>query len=271
MAPRPQLAARRKALGYSQESLARALDVRAQSVARWEQGASTPLTRHRRPLAEALEVSLAELELMIEGGSIDPFVSHSVPSRWDHYTSLEQGAAKLCTFEPIAIPGLLQTEEYAAAVMRASHSPLPEGSVQERVRVRMSRQNVLWREQPRPLELVSVIDESVLHRVTGGRGVMSAQLRHLLSMIERSNVTVYVAPLCDGGVHCAAFGSFRLFSSAGATLPFMVCTEDLTGFNYLDRNDVIDAHTQLFEHLVSISLSAEESAERINKQAENYL
>jgi hypothetical protein len=239
-------------------------------VARWEQGASTPLIRHRRPLAEVLEISLSELELLIEGGDIDPFVGHSVPSRWDHYTSLEQGAAKLHTFEPIAIPGLLQTEKYAAAVMRASHAPLPEGSVQERVRVRMTRQEVLLRER-NPLELVSVIDESVLQRVTGGPGVMAAQLRHLLNLIERPNATVYVAPLASGGVHCSAFGSFRLFTSAGAAVPFMVCTEDLTGFNYLDRSDVIEAHSQLFEHLVSISLSAEESAERIHKQAENYL
>lgn len=269
--PRPQLAARRKALGYSQEALADLLQVRTQSVARWEQGTTTPLARYRRPLAETLELSLGELEQLIDGAGTGPVTvnGHAVPAWLDHYTSLEQAAARLETFEPIAIPGLLQTEEYATAVMRSSHLPVSEHTIRERVKARLARQAVLDRE-PDPLELVCVIDQSVFHRVTGGRPTMATQLDHLAHCANRPSIDIHVVPIESGAVHCASFGSFRLFTSKGASSPFITCTEDLTGFNYLDRRAAIDAHAQLFEHLTSVALTTSDSAALIETIAESY-
>lgn len=272
MRPRHQLAARRRAAGHSQESLAQVLDVRAQSVARWERGLSTPLARHRRPLAKVLELSLAELEQLLDGTDQAPAAwsgQHLVPPWLDHYSSLEQAAAKLETFEPISVPGLLQTEDYATAVMCASHLPVSMVAVRARVQARLARQAVLRRE-PDPLELSCIIDESVLHRVTGSPGVMAAQLDHLEYWAGRPTVDLRVVPASSSALHCAAFGSFRLFTSPGGRRPFIACTEDLTGFNYLDRPDAIEAHTQLFDHLTEVALSPPESVDLIESVTAGY-
>jgi len=264
------LAARRKALGHSQETLARVLDVRPQSVARWEQGMSTPLARYRRPLAEVLELSLGQLEELIDGAGHAPaLIGHAVPSWLDHYSSLEQAASRLQTFEPIAIPGLLQTGDYATAVMKLAHIVTSEAVVRERVNARLARQAVLDRED-HPLELICVIDESVLHRITGDAAVMSEQLAHLLRMGRKPTIQIFVVPSESPVLHAAAFGSFRLFTSAGATVPFMTCTEDLTGFNYLDRREAITAHTELFAHLTRVALPPSDSAVLIEKIMERY-
>ena len=245
------------------------LDVRSQSVARWEQGASTPLARHRRPLAKALEITMHELEQLINGNPVTAAPGHVVPPWLDHYASLEQAAGRLETFEPISMPGLLQTKDYACAVMNSSHRPVPPNVVEARVQARMDRQAVLGRE-PQSLELVAVIDESVLHRVTGSRMVMVEQLHHVLDLTQRPNICLQIVPTASSGLHSASFGSFRLFTSLGATSPFMACTEDLTGFNYLDRSDAIDAHAELFEHLRAIALAPDKSAELLEKTAESY-
>ena len=268
--PRPQLAAHRKALGYSQESLAHVIEATTSAIARWERGANLPLARFRRPLAEALELGLPELERMLGGDGVASAPSgHEVPAGLDHYASLEQGAARLQTFEPITLPGLLQTAAYAEAVMRTNWISLSDAVIRERVEARLARQAVLDR-QPEPLELCCVIAESVLHRVTGGSETMAAQLGHLLAMTHRSTLQLQVFPSDGSALHMAAFGSFDLFSSKSAALPYMVCTEDLTGFNYLDRPAAIEAHARLFDHLTTEALSSEKSADLINTTMETY-
>ena len=273
MPPRRQLAARRKAVGHSQESLARQIDVSAQSVARWEQGTSTPLARYRRPLAEHLSISLPELELLIDGASETAVAAvnwHAVPGWLDHYASLEQAAARLQTFEPISLPGLLQTREYAEAVIRSNWVSLADDVVHDRVEARLARQAVLNR-RPDPLHLHCVVDESALRRVTGGEATMAAQLRHLGDVIrQKSTVHLQVCPATSSALHTAAFGSFDIFTSYETGIPYMVCTEDLTGFNYLDRRPVIEAHAQLFEHLTRVALSPKDSADLIHEIAETY-
>jgi len=222
-------------------------------------------------LAETLAVSLAELEYFLDGIA-DPGGSaahHLVPPWLDHYSTLEQSAAKLETFEPIVVPGLLQTEDYATAVMRSSHLPVDDETVKARVQARLSRQAVL-RRTPVPLEVRCVIDESVLHRVTGGPETMADQLDHLVSLAASETVDVRIVPMSSGGLHCAAFGSFRLFTSPDATGPYIACTEDLTGFNYLDRRHAIDAHAQLFRHLVDLALEPDQSGELLTSMAADY-
>ena len=266
--PRHQFIARRKALGFTQETLAYALESGVTSIRRWEQGAGTPKPRFRRRLADVLEVTLPQLEQMV-GLNSPALNGHAVPPWLNHYASLEQGAAKLQTFEPIIIPGLLQTEEYAAAVLRAHYLPVSDESVSERVKARMARKAVLDRE-PEPLELVCVFDECVLHRVTGGPEVMAGQLHHLYEMAARRSIELLIVPADGNALHCTPFGSFDLFTSAGATRPFIVCTEDLGGVNYQDRLQPIADYSRLFEHLVNSALSSTESAELIRSTAEDY-
>ena len=273
MASRPELAARRKALGFSQESLAHALGVSSVTVARWEQGTHTPYAKHRGPLADILHLTMPQLAQMLvdDDGMAVALYGLAVPAWLGPYASLEQGATKLQTFESSLIPGLLQTEAYAAAVMRAHYRELlDESVVEQRVRARMARQAVLSR-QPEPLELVCVIDESALHRLpsSSDSDVMTAQLHHLAATAELPTVQVRVVPARDGALH-SAFGAFRLFTSAGTgSSPFMVCIEDLDGFNYKEKDAAIEEYLKLFEHLTASALSNAESTDLIRATAES--
>lgn len=267
---REKLAARRVALGLTQEMLAEATGVTAAAVRRWELGAARPRARQRAPLAEKLQVTLPELERMLGGGgSVEAPNGHAVPSTLDHFASLEQGASRLQSFEPITVPGLLQTADYARAAMETNWRSPSSEAISGWVEGRLARQEVLDRE-PSPLELCCVVDESVLNRVTGGPGVMAAQLDHMVSMAQRPTVQLQIFPAESPSLHSAAFGSFTLFTSDSSSRPFMVCTEDLTGFNYLDRPPALEIHAELFEHLATVALSPEQSAELIQNRAERY-
>ncbi|MEL7155171.1 MAG: helix-turn-helix transcriptional regulator [Actinomycetota bacterium] len=266
--PRLSLAARRAELGYSQETLAEAVGASPSAVARWEQGVTNPRPAFRSRLAEALQATLPELERLVSATGPAEIVGHAVPGWLDHYASLEQGAARLQTFDPITLPGLLQTAAYAEAVMRSNWVEVSGEVIAQRVAARMQRQAVLESRLPQPLELLAVIDESILHRPTGGRETMAAQLRYLLDRAALETVRLQVMPLSADAVHMASFGGFQLFSNEGATVPFMACTEDLTGINYLNRPQMIGPHTELFDHLSRMALSPNQSAELIATTAE---
>ena len=266
MPARVQLAARRKAFGYSQEALAQELQVTTSAVSRWEQGTSTPKAIYRQPLARALQISPVELErlLDVEGRSIPGLDGHHVPGWLGHYASLEQSAAELRTFEPLVIPALLQTQAYAAAVERSYHLPVTEEEIARRVEVRLARQAVLDR-RPDPLRLLSVIDEAVLCRDYGDPPMMAAQLDRLLQLAERPTIDVRVMPLQASG-YGAAFGAFQLLTSPGSAVPYIACSEDLAGKHYHDAADAVGAHDQLFDHLYSMALDAAASTELIERR-----
>jgi transcriptional regulator with XRE-family HTH domain len=266
MAPRDRLAARRKGRGHSQESLAHALGVTTSTVAHWEQGTSTPLARHRPPLAEHLEVSLGELDRLLDvNGHVAPD-GHAVPAWLGHLASLEQGAAQLWSFEPVAVHGLLQTARYATAIESVGPDPSTADVVARKVDTRMARQGVLTRE-PDPLALSVVLDESVLHRVAGNADVMADQLDHLADVGARPNIDLRVLPL-DAGVFSAAFGAFTLFTSPDTDGPYMACVEDRAGPHYLDRPHEIEAHTALFRYLADVAVSPADSLDLIHTAAQ---
>ncbi|WP_460357971.1 DUF5753 domain-containing protein [Actinoallomurus acanthiterrae] len=115
-------------------------------------------------------------------------------------------ATGVLVFEPLTVPGLLQTEDYARAVIRDGTSKLSEERIQARIDLRMRRQQALYDDPP--LEVIAVIDESVLHRVVGGREVMRAQFERLQKVAQLPNVTVQLVPF-DAGAHAGMSGSFN--------------------------------------------------------------
>lgn len=270
MPARVQLAARRRALGYSQESLAQAIQVTTSAVARWEQGTSTPKAIYRQPLARILEITPVELErlLDVEGRQITGLDGHHVPSWLGHYASLEQSASELRTFEPLVVPALLQTDAYAREVERGYHLPVTDEEVARRAEVRLARQAVLDR-TPLPLHLHSIIDEAVLHRAPGERPVMAAQLAHLAKMAQRPNVEIRVLAF-EAGAYGAAFGTFQLLTSPGSTTPYIACSEDLIGKHYHDGADAVAAHRALFDHLLTVALSTAASIDLIQEKEASY-
>src|SRR5215467_9507314 len=124
-----------------------------------------------------------------------------VPSWFDAYVGLEEAASQIHSYQVQFVPGLLQTEDYARGVIMLRYSHPKE--IQRRVQLRMTRQAILAR--PDPPSLSMVLDEALLQRPIGGSRAMQEQLRHLIDMSQRPNVSVQVVPFQAGG-HAAAGG-----------------------------------------------------------------
>ncbi|MCP3992280.1 MAG: helix-turn-helix transcriptional regulator [Actinomycetia bacterium] len=267
---RVDLVARRNQVGFSQETLAEQLGVARESIARWERGEATPRAKHRPPLARLLQITLPELERLLatDMARLAPD-GHSVPPWLDHFASLEQGATRVQTFEPFTVPGLLQTPAYIEAVMRAHWRPLSETAIADRVKARIARQAVLVR-RPEPLELICIIDESVLHRQTGGADVMAEQINHLFNASQQPSVHLQIVPSQSPAVNNVVCGSFWMFASEATMAPYMICTQGLAGFNYYDGLGAIESHVELFHYLARVSLTADQSDELLSTTVERY-
>jgi transcriptional regulator with XRE-family HTH domain len=183
-----------------------------------------------------------------------------------NYIDLESAASSLRIYTPLTIPGLLQTEDYARAIITATW-PLEftDVEVQRRVELRMQRQKVIG--QDPPLRLWAILDEAALHREVGGAEVMRAQLEHLAHVARRPEVTIQVIPFAAGG-HVAMAGAFSVFSFNGD--PDVVSVEAVTGTLYLDRKADISAAALRFDHLRSTAHTAVDSVKLINDVARKY-
>jgi hypothetical protein len=184
---------------------------------------------------------------------------------WFHsYLGLEMAADLIRTFELQFVPGLLQTPEYARAVVQLGRDrPPPSAEVDRLVTLRMSRQTVLTRK--RPARLWAVIDEAVLRRPIGGDAVFRAQLEHLLEASRRHNVTLQVIPF-DGGGYPATGGAFSLLRFNEADLPDVVYIEHLTSAVYLDKREDLDLYVVTMDAL-AVAAAQPRATERIINDA----
>jgi transcriptional regulator with XRE-family HTH domain len=203
-----------------------------------------------------------------EKGWWERYDDRVVPDYLSLYVGLEQGASLIRSVEPLGIPGLLQTADYVAAQLRLDVTPRTEQQIARIVELRMARQDILTRADA-PVELSAVIDESTLHRVAGGPGLMADQLTHLLKMAERPNITVRVFPFAAGVVTSLASG-YRILSFPGWAEPGVVYIEHREGAIYLDDANDVDGHVLAFEHLVSLALTPEDSMAMVREAAARY-
>lgn len=255
--PRDALRKRREELGYSQLDFANEIGVAATTYAAWEQGRRNITVGYRRRLAKALNVTMTEVATWFDPVRVEP--DGLSPTWLGTLAALEQGAAALWTYQPVTIPGLLQTPGYAAAVQRQDFTPRPDGQAEQWVRSRLARQRVLARD-PDPLRLAVVIDEATLRRTPGDADVMVGQLEHLATMAKRPNIDLRVTPL-HPGVHLAGFGAFTLLTAFGAETPYMVVLTDWGSAHYLERREVVLSHAELFAQLQAMALSPSESTD----------
>ena len=175
--------------------------------------------------------------------------SDVLPHWFRAYVDLEQAATLIRAFEAQFIPGLLQTEEYARALMGGALEEAPE-DIQRRVQLRVARQALLSSDDaPR---LWAVIDEAALRRPVGGPEVMRAQFEHLIECSRLSNVTLQVLPY-GAGAHPAMVGAFSILRFADSDLPDVVYLEHLTGAMYLDKREDVQQYLHVME---SISVRA---------------
>jgi hypothetical protein len=179
--------------------------------------------------------------------------SDILPHWVEPYFGLEAAAAIIREYELQFVPGLLQTEDYARGVIRLGNLPSEE-EVVRRARARMSRQQILRRENPARLWIV--LDESALRRPVGGPEVMRAQLRHLIEMCEHPAVHLQILPF-SAGPHRAMGGPFTILRYTEPDLRDVVYIEQLTSALYLDKQAEVDAYLQVIEE---VCLQAEPAA-----------
>jgi transcriptional regulator with XRE-family HTH domain len=184
--------------GETVESLAGKVRVDPKTAARWVAAGRIPHPRTRIAVAEVLGREVAELWP-------EPFRRRDLP--WFRpWAALQQDAISLRSCEPLLVPGLLQTEAYARAVL-ATGGLVPPAEAEQVVAGRLQRQAILTAAVPP--QFVAVIDELVLRRLVGDRSVMAGQLAHLAAMAELEHVQVRVIP-ADGPWHTGLAGPFML-------------------------------------------------------------
>jgi transcriptional regulator with XRE-family HTH domain len=182
-----------------------------------------------------------------------------LPSWFETYLGLEQATTIIRSFEAQFIPGLLQTPDYARAVILLGHGQEPADEIDRRVALRMRRQAILTRTDPPNLWVV--LDEAALHRPFGGVPVLRAQIEHLIQATELPNVTVQLLPFHVGG-HAAAGGPFTILRFPESDLPDIVYLEQLTSALYLDKRQNLDRYLAVMDRL-SVQAEPPEQSSRI--------
>jgi transcriptional regulator with XRE-family HTH domain len=158
---------------------------------------------------------------------------------FQNYLDLEQAAELIRTYEVQFVPGLLQTDAYARAVIMLGHGTASPLEIDRRAKLRMARKQLLEREEPP--KLWAVIDEAVLHRRIGGPRVLREQIEYLLEMTALRNVRLQVIPFASGG-HAAAGGAFSILRFAHEEVPDVVYIEHLTSGLYLEKREDVDSY-----------------------------
>ncbi|HLU56497.1 MAG TPA: helix-turn-helix transcriptional regulator [Pseudonocardia sp.] len=185
--------------------------------------------------------------------------SDSMPDWFSTYVGLEQAATIIRCYEAQYVPGLLQTEAYANAVINLGEAVRPD-EVSKRVELRMHRQQLLY--VPKAPDYWAVIDEAVLRRKLGGPDVMREQLDHILEVSRRTNVTVQVVPFERSDV-AAVGGPFTLLRFAEPDLPDIVYLEQLNSALYLNKDVDVMNYLQIMNRLAAGALTPERSTELI--------
>lgn len=270
--PRTALKAQRRERGMSQEKLAEQVGVSVGAVRDWEQGRRQPQPDTRPLLARALEVSLPDLAILLAGKQPPMSLARSdghrevVPGWLSIFSGLEQTASTMRTYEPTVLPGLLQTPDYAEAILRADISERTDRDVARLVAMRLERQAVLTR-TPSPLYLSAVVDEVALRRVAGSREVMAAQLARLADVASLPNVELQVLPI-NRGAHAVGFGAFTILAfSWGAETVYI---ENRASAIYLEAPSEVAAHAAVFAELGRLALSPADTVEFIRAVGEAY-
>jgi transcriptional regulator with XRE-family HTH domain len=264
-----QLRRLREASGVSRRQAAASIRAGESKLARIEAGRVGLEEHDVKQLLELYGIGEAEerdalLALAREAnrpGWLQEF-SGAVPAWFRPYVDLEEAAQVIRTYEVQFVPGLLQTEDYARAVIAHGLSDPAEEEVTRRVELRLRRQQILT--APNPTRLWAVIDEAALWRPIGGSDVSRAQLRALLEAARLQHITVQVMPFRVGG-HAGEAGAFTILRFPEPELHDIAYVEQLTGAMYLERDDDMDSYGAAMERLCVQSASPEESMDLISK------
>lgn len=254
----------RKAAGKTMEEAGTLLECAPSKIARMESpnGGGVKL-RDIRDLVTWYGASEEELEPLLnlaresrEKGWWTAY-AEALSSPYEVYVGLEAEAVSVMNFEIGLVPGLLQTEEYARAILHAYEMTDRLSAESERkLEVKTARQQRL--DGPDPLRCWAIVDEAALRREVGGRSVMIDQLGHIQEIARRPHVTFQVLPY-TAGAHPAMVGPFVVLGFPEQADPDVVYIDSDTGGLYLEREAEVDRYSLMFDHLRAVALSPAES------------
>ncbi|REE97904.1 helix-turn-helix domain-containing protein [Thermomonospora umbrina] len=266
-----ELTRRREVAGLSRDEVSQRLEWSSSTLFRIETGRSKPQPRSVRELLDLYGVTGAEKDGLIQlaRDARKPGWWHSfrdvLPNPYEVYIGLEAGAATIRTFEPIMVPGLLQTADYARAMIRGGPQEMDPDEIERRVQVRMARQEILGRaDRPR---LWAVMDEAALHRRVGGDEIMRGQLHHLVETAERGRTTIQVVSF-GAGAHAGTTGPFVILDFPEPTDPDVVYLETIPEGLYLDGAKDVSSFMLAFDRLRAAALHPDDSVALIQRVAD---
>lgn len=253
------------------EDVAEKLLCSATKISRLETGARRPSLRDVRDLCGIYDVGepvATELMNLARDARQQGWWTQYEDLNLDPYIGLEQEAAAITCYTMYYMPALLQTKEYAETIIKDIAPKIDPAVHQQRVEVRMRRQELLEAAN-RPRYRV-LLDEAVLHRPIGGRGVMAAQIEKLLDAMRQGKATVQIIPF-DAEKHSAIDAYFVFLEFGDPALSPVVFIEGLTGNRYIEREGDIARYRETVESLRDSALSPRDSLRRMDDLRKTYV
>lgn len=253
----------------SVQDVARRLGVSSSKVSRLESGQRGASATDVGRLCDLYDVTGEKrerlMELAREGRQRARWQPRGLP--YSTYVGLEAEATSISDYGLGIMPGLLQTPDYARAVVRAAVPKWPPDVVKQRVDGRMARQQLLFSEHPPRFE--AVVDESVLHRVVGSPAIMRGQLERLLVLADLPGVTLRVIPY-ESGALPAGNNKFIILRFGRPSVSDVVFIEGLTGDLYIEDPHEVEVYNVTFRTLVHLAASPGATREIIAGMIDRY-
>lgn len=257
----------RESSGYKLEEVAAQLGVAPSTLSRIETGKAPTKSAYLNQMLEMYGVEepgqrQVLVDMAREGHRKGWWAAYDdvLPSGFDIYVGLEAETAAVRGYEISVVPGLLQTPDYARAVLREMFPRHGAEQIDRLVDLRMERQR-RFDDDP-PLELWAILDEAVVRRPVGGRQVMRAQLDHLLDMTLRPGITVQVLPF-DCGAHAGHGGPFSILEFPNRTDSEVAYVESVAGNLYLEKDREVRARVEAFDRLRAAALAPAASVDLV--------
>jgi transcriptional regulator with XRE-family HTH domain len=267
-----ELRALREAAGLNSQQAAEELGCSQSKISRVENGKTPVSVRDVRDLLVLYRVTDEQqrerlLSLARESRQRGWWAEFGpwLPSGFDTYAGMEAATASVRAYQAQLVHGLLQTEDYARALLSALRVEDTRNTVEKLVDFRMTRQAQLTRAGT-PLRLWVILEEEVLKRPVGGRAVMQAQLQRILESAEEPAITVQVLPT-SRGAHAGLDGSFSLFEFPDPGDPDVAYVGGPVGTVFIEKFEDVKRFAIRFDHLRAAALDIGESADLIARTA----
>lgn len=262
-----ELRQRREIAGLTIEQVAEALECSRSKISRMETGQVSASPRDVRDMLEIYNVrgerQVALVEVAREAKKKAWW--HEYDERIVSYIGMEAAAASIRQYEALIVPGLLQTPEYAKAVIRSVNTDLSPEEYQARLKLRMTRQSLL--KDAHPPRYHVVLDEAVLRRPIGGQEVMREQLNLLIDSAEYPNITLQILPFAIGE-HSGLTGSFTTLNFDDPADPPIVYLEHFTGDFHLENREEVQRYVSLFDRVSRAAFEPDDSVAYLIRLAE---